>query len=157
MPAFRCGVCEAFTRVEAGDAEARCAGCESKLDLSGKPQEVDAKALGRAVALSPVPLFVDFWAPWCGPCMMAAPIVKALGSKLAGEVTVLSVNTQDEPEAGEQHSIYAIPTFAVFARGEEISRQMGVLPRAQLERWVRESIIQQEESCTTSSMATPAS
>ena len=140
MPVFRCGVCEAFNRVEPDGGEPRCSGCESKLDLSGHPQEVDAAALQRAIALAPVPLLVDFWAPWCGPCVMAAPIVKAVGTRLAGEIAVLKVNTEEEPEAGDTHAIYAIPTLAVFAHGEEISRQMGVLARAQLERWVRETV-----------------
>jgi thioredoxin 2 len=137
MATFRCNVCEAFNTVGAGVDGPRCTACESKLDLSGKPQEVDPPALARAIALSPVPLFVDFWAPWCGPCVMSAPIVKAFGSRMAGDMMVLAVNTQDAPEAGEAHAIYAIPTFAVFQHGEEVSRQMGLLPRAQLEGWVR--------------------
>jgi len=137
MATFRCSVCEAFNKVDADINEPRCTACESTLDLSGKPQEVDAPALARAIAFSPVPLLVDFWAPWCGPCVMSAPIVKAFGSSMAGEMVVLAVNTQGAPEAGEVHAIYAIPTFAVFQHGEEVSRQMGLLPRAQLEGWVR--------------------
>ncbi len=136
MATFRCNVCEAFNRL-ADAAPPRCRACESKLDVSGKPQEVDAATLARAIANSPVPLFVDFWAPWCGPCIISAPIVKALGSKMAGEMVVLAVNTQDAPEAAETHAIYAIPTFAVFRHGEEVARQMGLLPRGEMERWVR--------------------
>ena len=140
MTTFRCATCEAFTHD--GD---RCIGCETKLDKSGKPQEVDAHELERAISLSPVPVLVDFWAPWCGPCVMAAPIVKATAAKLAGEVVVLSANTQDHPEAGDQHAIYQIPTFAIFAHGEEVSRQMGVLPRSEMEKWVRSFLTTQPE------------
>ena len=136
MPAFRCRTCEAFNEL-ADAAPVRCFSCESKLDVSGEPQEVDAAALARAIALSPVPVFVDFWAPWCGPCLISAPMVKALGSTMAGEVVVLAVNTQQHPEAGDTHAIYAIPTFAVFQSGEEVARQMGILPRGQMERWLR--------------------
>ena len=82
------------------------------------------------------PLLVDFWAPWCGPCLMAAPIVKAVGARMAGQIVVLAVDTEAAPEAGEQHVIYAIPTFAVFRNGEEIARQMGGLAPGELERWV---------------------
>jgi thioredoxin 2 len=137
MGTFRCNVCEAFNHVDRRSAEPRCAACESKLDLTGKPQEVDAKALARAIALSPVPLFVDFWAPWCGPCLISGPIVKALGSRTAGEIVVLAVDTEEADEAGDAHAIYAIPTFAVFQRGEEVARRTGVLPRDEMERWVR--------------------
>jgi thioredoxin 2 len=136
MPTFRCTVCEAFIRI-ADAAPRRCTACESKLDLSGKPQEVDAAALARAIALSPLPLFVDFWAPWCGPCVFSAPIVKAVGSRMAGEIVVLAINLQESPEAGQTHAIYAIPTFAVFQHGEEVARQMGVLSHGGMERWVR--------------------
>ena len=132
MATYRCGSCEAFT-----DQGERCIGCGSKVDRSGTPQEVTATALERAIALAPVPVLVDFWAPWCAPCRMAAPMVRALASKLAGELVVLSVDTQDEPDAGESHAIYAIPTFAIFRGGEELSRQMGLLPRQEMERWVR--------------------
>ena len=137
MGTFRCDVCEAFNHLDPGAAEPRCAACESKLDLGGKPQEVDAKALARAIALSPVPLFVDFWAPWCGPCLISRPAVNALASRNAGEIVVLTVDTEAADEAGEAHAIYAIPTFAVFQHGEEVARRSGVLPRNEMERWVR--------------------
>ena len=137
MSTFRCGVCEAFNAIDKPVPGVRCKACESVLDLSGSPQAVDAAALCRAIELSPVPLFVDFWAPWCGPCVWSAPIVKALAAKMAGEIAVLAVNTQESPEAGEQHAIYAIPTFALFQRGEEVSRQMGLTSRAELESWLR--------------------
>jgi thioredoxin 2 len=137
MPTFRCSACESFTRL-ADAASPRCSACGEELDVSGKPQEVNAAALARAIASSPVPLFVDFWAPWCPPCFMSAPMVKALGSRMAGDIVVLTVNTQAAPAAGEAHAIYAIPTFAIFRRGEETARRMGLLPRDELERWARE-------------------
>lgn len=137
MRTYRCSVCEAFNQLRGDATGARCNACESKLDLSGKPQEVDAPALERAIALSPAPLFVDFWAPGCGPCVMAGPMVKALGARMAGDVVVLAVNAQVAPEAGEAYAIYAIPTFAVFRGGEEVARQVGLLSRGELERWVR--------------------
>jgi thioredoxin 2 len=143
MKTFRCGVCEAFTHVDARGKEPRCIGCESKLDLSGKPQEVDGPALERAIALSPVPILVDFWAPWCGPCVAATPIVKAFAARVAGEIVVLAVNTQDAFEAGETHAIYAVPTFALFSGGEEVSRQMGFVPGDELQRRVRASLSRQ--------------
>jgi thioredoxin 2 len=140
MPTYRCSVCEAFTTVDAKTADPRCRACESKLDLGAAPQEVDSAALSRAIELSPVPLFVDFWAPWCGPCVWSAPIVKALAFRMAGEIAVVTLNTQKSPQAGETHAIYSIPTFALFQAGEEVSRRIGVQAPGELERWVRQLI-----------------
>jgi thioredoxin 2 len=140
MPTFRCGVCEAFNAIAEPASGTRCKACESLLDQSGKPQPVDAAALSRAIELSPVPLFVDFWATWCGPCVWSAPIVKAMAARLAGEIVVLTLNTHDSPQAGEQHAIYAIPTFALFRGGEELSRRMGLMSRADLEDWLRREL-----------------
>ena len=140
MPTFRCGVCEAFNAIGEPAAGTRCKACDSPLDQSGKPQPVDAAALSRAVELSPVPLLVDFWATWCGPCVWSAPIVKALAARIAGEIVVLTVNTVDSPQAGEQHAIYAIPTFALFRGGEELSRRIGLTSRADLEDWMRREL-----------------
>jgi thioredoxin-like negative regulator of GroEL len=72
--------------------------------------------------------------------MVASPIVKAFAAKVAGEIVALAVNTQEAFEAGEAYAIYAVPTLALFRHGEEISRKMGLLPRAELERWVHTSL-----------------
>lgn len=66
--------------------------------------------------------------------------MKAFAAKMAGEIVVLAVNTQDAYEAGEDSAIYAVPTLAVFSHGEEVSRRMGLVPRAELERWVGDSL-----------------
>jgi len=132
MATFRCSTCEEFNVIDRPAAGARCKACESLLDLSGNPQQVDAAALSRAIDRSPVPLFVDFWAPWCGPCVWSAPIVKAMAARLAGDVVVLAVNTQESPKAGEEHAIYAIPTFTLFQRGEEVSRSRTEAARSEV-------------------------
>ena len=137
MPTFRCNVCEAFTAVAARAAEARCAACESRLDLRGTPQEVDDAALARAIALSPVPLLVDFRSPWCTPCVLSAPIIDGVGARMAGDIVALTVDVARDEAAGERHAIYAIPTIALFQDGEEVARRMGLLPGAEIERWIR--------------------
>ena len=154
MGTFRCNVCEEFNRIERPIREARCQACESLLDTSGSPQSVDAASLSRAIARSPVPLLVDFWAPSCGPCVWSAPIVKSSAVRLAGEIVVLTVDTEESPEAGEEHALYALPTLALFDGGEEVSRRIGFTTRAELERWAHSGPRSSQESCAASCSTT---
>ncbi len=137
---FRCPHCGAFNRVpkERPKGEPSCGRCHRAFPLTGAPQEVDAQGLWQAVQSAPVPVVVDLWAPWCGPCRMAGPIFEELGKERAGELVVLKVNTDANPELSAQLGIRGIPTFLLFKDGREVARKSGVMPKAQLSGWVDE-------------------
>ncbi len=113
-----------------------CGRCKEALDVSGAPQEVDADGLARVVASATVPVLVDFWAPWCGPCKAVAPAVDAIARERAGKWITLKLNTDQSPAAGSAHRIQGIPTFVVFKGGAEAARQSGALPKQALTGWL---------------------
>jgi thioredoxin 2 len=135
---FRCASCGAFNRVPATrpPGTPTCGRCQRALDVSGAPQDVDGASLQRAVQASPIPLLLDLWAPWCAPCRAAAPILAAVGHAQAGRLLVLKLNTQEHPDMAARLGVRGIPTFVVFAGGQEVARRSGLLPQPELERWV---------------------
>jgi thioredoxin 2 len=113
-----------------------CGVCRARLETSGAPQSVRGDELERAVAASPVPVLVDFWAAWCAPCRMAAPVVAELAQRQRGKLLVLKVNVDDEAHAAAASRIQGIPAFVLFQGGREVGRRAGLASRADLEAWV---------------------
>jgi thioredoxin 2 len=141
MAIFRCGKCGAMNRVadaRVGDRPV-CGGCKAALDASGAPQEVTGEAFDRAVKSAPVPVMVDFWAPWCGPCRTAAPAVAEVGRRNAGRLLVLKVNVDEAQDAAGRYRIQGIPAFVLFEGGREVGRRTGVASRAELEGWIKQA------------------
>jgi len=139
MTAYRCASCGALNRMKSKPPEGKrpvCGKCKDKLDTTGHPQEVDGAQLAKLVKSSPVPVLVDFWAPWCGPCRMASPILERLGKRYAGEMLVVKLNTDEQQMAAATHGVSALPTFAVFQGGKELDRQAGLMQEAQFRKWL---------------------
>lgn len=114
----------------------KCGTCGAKL-LDGKVHDVDAAWLAKASRTDDVPLVVDFWAPWCGPCRSMAPEFAKAANELRGTARLVKVNTEAHPKAGAKHGIRGIPTMAMFRGGREIARQSGAMPSGSIVKWVR--------------------
>jgi thioredoxin 2 len=132
-----CPACGATNRVP-GDKVARglapvCGRCKSPLP-AGKPQPVTDLSFAQDVERSPVPVLLDAWAPWCGPCHMIAPIIDQLAIELAGRVRVVKLNVDDNPRTAARFGLRSIPTLLVLKDGREVDRLVGVQPKQAIMR-----------------------
>jgi thioredoxin 2 len=120
----------------------RCGKCHTDLRPAAEPLEVSsAAAFDRLIAHSSLPVVVDYWAPWCGPCRMVAPEIAKVAARRAGRAIVIKVNTDEVPELGERFGIRSIPTLAVFAGGREAARVAGARPAEDIERLVDQAAV----------------
>jgi len=97
-----------------------------------EPIHVTDAAFEKAVLQSELPVVVDFWAPWCAPCRMVAPILDKLAKELAGKVLIAKVNTDEDPQWAKKYNVQGIPTMIFVAKGKVIHRQVGALPEVML-------------------------
>jgi len=120
---------------------ARCGACQARLTAPAEPVEVsDAAAFDAVIASSSLPVVVDFWAPWCGPCRMMAPELDKVAKGAAGEWVILKVNTDAVPELGDRFRIRSIPTLAIFQGGREIHRAAGARSAADIRALVDKNV-----------------
>jgi thioredoxin 2 len=138
-----CASCGATNRLRYGglDKAARCAKCHADLPRPNEPIDVTStQHFDAVVANSSVPVVVDFWAAWCGPCRMVAPEMKKVAEHMAGKALVLKVDTDANPELSSRFGIRSIPTIGVFANGKEVNRVSGVRPAAAIEALVPQPV-----------------
>jgi thioredoxin 2 len=115
----------------------RCGACHQELGAPAAPIDMTTSAdFDRLVARASVPVVVDYWAPWCGPCRMVAPELQKVATRRAGRLLVVKVNTDVLTDLGERHRIRSIPTLAVFSGGREVARTTGARPAPDIEAFV---------------------
>jgi thioredoxin 2 len=138
-----CPACNTLNRAPrdklAAGASGKCGNCGAPL-FGGHPVALNAQSFDTHASKSDIPLLVDFWAPWCGPCKAMAPQFEKAATSLEPQVRLAKVNTDDEQALAGRFRIQGIPTMILFQHGKEIARQSGALNAAGIESWVQQAL-----------------
>jgi thioredoxin 2 len=141
---IRCPACGTTNRVPrdkiARGLEPRCGRCKTPLLGHRQPMTVTDATFAADVERSPLPVLVDAWAPWCGPCRLIGPAIDELAAELAGRVRVVKLNVDENPMMATRFNLRSIPTLLVLRGGREVDRMVGVHPKSEISRWLEASL-----------------
>ena len=119
--------------------EGRCGSCKAPLPPMAEPIDVDTESFNEILSGARVPVLIDFWAEWCGPCRMAAPEVKRVASAMAGRAIVVKVDTESETSLAQRFNVMSIPNFVVMNNGRVVKQQPGLVDHRQMIMWLTEA------------------
>lgn len=124
----------------------RCGQCQNEMKPLAEPVEVKHDLVFDAlVNHSALPVLVDFWAPWCGPCKMVAPELRKVANETGGQVLIAKVNTEELPSLGRRFRVTAIPTMALFKNGIEVARQAGAMPAPAIRKFIEHDLAMRQQ------------
>ena len=137
-----CAHCHATNRIpeDRKASQGQCGKCKQPI-WSGKPVELTDSTFSKYTSKNDMPVIVDFWASWCGPCQMMAPVFSEVASEMKDAALFAKVNTEHAQQTSTQFAIRSIPTLALFRNGKEVDRIAGALPGPQLKQWIQQALL----------------